>query len=90
MSEPERVEDECWCDHCNRLARRVDLRMDKGGALRCPHCGESLIERDADPTALPQEDAPKAPWHFKVLLVGTVIYLIYRLIWFILWVSHRA
>lgn len=36
-------------------------------------------------------DAPlKAPWHFKVLLVGTAGYLVYRLIWFIFWLTGHA
>lgn len=38
-----------------------------------------------------QSDAPvRAPWHFKVLLVGTAGYLVYRLIWFIFWLSGHA
>lgn len=37
-----------------------------------------------------EEGAPPAPWHFKVLLVGTAGYLIYRLIWFIFWLTGHA
>jgi hypothetical protein len=37
-----------------------------------------------------EEGPPPAPWHFKVLLVGTVGYLIYRLIWFIFWLAGHA
>ncbi len=33
---------------------------------------------------------PPAPWHFKVLLVGTVLYLVYRFIWFIFWLTGHA
>lgn len=36
------------------------------------------------------EEALKAPWHFKVLLIGTVLYLIYRLIWFIFWLTGHG
>jgi hypothetical protein len=36
------------------------------------------------------EDRPPVPWHFKVLLVGTVLYLIYRLIWFVFWLTGHA
>ena len=36
------------------------------------------------------EDPPPAPWHFKVLLVGTVGYLIYRFIWFIFWLTGHS
>ncbi|HWD24994.1 MAG TPA: hypothetical protein VG368_05990 [Acidimicrobiales bacterium] len=35
------------------------------------------------------EEPIKAPWHFKLLLLGTVGYLIYRLIWFIEWIRRR-
>jgi hypothetical protein len=42
-------------------------------------------------TGLDDADAPpKAPWHFKVLLVGTAGYLVYRLIWFIFWLTGHA
>ncbi len=36
------------------------------------------------------EEEIKAPWHFKVLVVGTVGYLIYRLIWLIFWLTGHA
>jgi hypothetical protein len=32
----------------------------------------------------------KAPWHFKVLVVGTVVYLGYRLYQGIGWLIHHA
>lgn len=35
------------------------------------------------------EEHPRAPWHFKVLLVGTVIYLGYRLYQGISWLAHH-
>jgi hypothetical protein len=34
--------------------------------------------------------AVKAPWHFKVLVVGTVVYLGYRLYQGIGWLIHHA
>ena len=37
-----------------------------------------------------EEGPPPAPWHFKVLLVGTVGYLIYRLVWFVFWLTGHA
>lgn len=36
------------------------------------------------------EEAIKAPWHFKILLVGTVGYLLYRLVWLIFWLTGHA
>ncbi len=40
--------------------------------------------------AVVEEGPPPAPWHFKVLLVGTVLYLIYRLVWFVFWLTGHA
>jgi hypothetical protein len=49
----------------------------------CPECGKH-VEQSATSAAL--ADREKAPWHFKVILVITVIYLTYRLIQLIMWV----
>jgi hypothetical protein len=48
-----------------------------------PH-GEFDDEHDED------DEHPNAPWHFKLLLLGTVGYLIYRFIWFIAWCTGHA
>lgn len=37
-----------------------------------------------------EDEHVKAPWHFKVLAVGTVGYLIYRFVWFIFWLAGHA
>jgi hypothetical protein len=85
-----------WCDNCNRLISATAVVTDDDGQEHCPRCAEVLgAEPSADAGAAGEPDGkeegpPKAPWHFKVLLVATVIYLIYRLIWFIFWLSHHA
>ncbi len=54
---------------------------------RCPTCGTVLeLEDGADRPVAPV----KAPWHFKVLVVGTVVYLGYRLYQGIGWLIHHA
>jgi hypothetical protein len=54
---------------------------------RCPACG-SHVEPDRDGE---EEEPPvKSPWHFKVLVVGTVVYLGYRLYQGIGWLIHHA
>lgn len=54
---------------------------------RCPTCGTVLAP--APPTS--EEAVPvKAPWHFKVLVVGTVVYLGYRLYQGIGWLIHHT
>lgn len=82
-----------WCEHCNRLIDASAVVLDEDGKEHCPSCTE-LVGKDAttsdDEESDDEEGFPKPPWHFKVLLMATVIYLIYRLIWFIFWISHHA
>jgi hypothetical protein len=74
-----------WCEACERPVE-ADAGRDGVGNLICPNCGSVVV-----PTGDDEEDEPpKAPWHFKVLLVGTVGYLVYRVIWFIGWLHHHA
>ena len=54
---------------------------------RCPTCG-TVLEVEDD--AREEEAHVKAPWHFKVLVVGTVVYLGYRLYQGIGWLIHHA
>jgi hypothetical protein len=69
-------------EHCPKCAEYLDEDVSTGDA------GEDLDDENRDDED--EEGAPKPPWHFKVLLIATVIYLIYRLIWFIFWISHHA
>lgn len=36
-----------------------------------------------------EPDHPRAPWHFKLLLVALVLYLGYRAIQGVVWVVHH-
>jgi hypothetical protein len=56
---------------------------------RCPACGSALASAGA-PEEEEEEIHPKAPWHFKVLVVGSVIYLGYRLYQGIGWLIHHG
>ena len=51
----------------------------------CPECGRS-VEAPKSGTAVAERD--KAPWHFKLILAITVIYLTWRFIQLIMWVVH--
>ena len=80
-----------WCNHCNRLVEADAVVVDRSGVRRCPLCRNPLstaLVPHGDGSG-PDEEVPRAPWHFKVLLFGTIGYLIYRLIWFIQWIGHR-
>lgn len=50
----------------------------------------SLDEERSRNVDAAEEEAPAAPWHFKILVVGTIGYLIYRVIWFGFWLTHHA
>jgi len=62
-----------WCDSCDRLVERSDLVEG-----RCPTC-DSLLEGI--------ERGP-LPWRFRLMIGATVIYLIWRLVQLISWLSH--
>jgi hypothetical protein len=62
-----------WCDDCNRFWNPPS--MGKGG--ECPSCGRVL--------APPR----RAPWHFKILLVGITVYLGYRGYQLVVWLTHH-
>lgn len=86
-----------WCDHCSRLIGADAIVVDDDGREHCPRCAEFLGEdapsgdaEEGENEEDEEDGPPKPPWHFKVLLIATVIYLIYRLIWFIFWISHHA
>ena len=41
----------------------------------CPSCGRVLV----DPSAA-DADAPRAPWHFKLLVLALALYLAWRFV----------
>lgn len=73
-----------WCEGCARFLSPNTLRSDGS----CPSCETKV----ADPPAPSEEgnttpdlpasavDVPKAPWHFKLLVIATVIYLGWRFV----------
>jgi hypothetical protein len=93
-----------WCEKCGHDVGQDELvsepfnsskaasgleNPDDGQAgrpERCPACGTALVEGEASD----EETHPKAPWHFKVLVVGSVGYLGYRLYQGIGWLIHHA
>ncbi len=74
-----------WCETCSRFLNPNTLEPDGS----CPTCGRVVAEPPAvgdDGTVV--EDRPKAPWHFKLLLVFVVIYLGWRFIQIGGWLVH--
>lgn len=68
------------CDTCDRFYNPNSLDADGS----CPTCGRSLAEPASGGTA-----APGAPWHFKLLLGATVLYLGFRFVQGVAWVGHH-
>ena len=67
-----------WCDECDRFVTPTSL----GEAQECPRCG-TVVE-------LPEGGEDVAvPWHFKLLLVATVLYLGWRAVQGIAWVVAK-
>lgn len=63
-----------WCDDCSRFFNPNSM----GERGDCPSCGRIL--------AAP----PRAPWHFKLLVVATVVYLGWRAWQGVVWVVERV
>ena len=66
-----------WCETCNRFLNPNTLERDG----TCPTCGRVVVE----PTSASAARA-KAPWHFKLLVAATVLYLGWRVVQMIGWV----
>lgn len=73
-----------WCETCDRFYNPNTLQADGS----CRTCGRPVApaERTVRTEA---EGRPKAPWHFKLLVAATVIYLAYRLVQGVIWVAGR-
>ena len=61
-----------WCEDCSRFFNPTSM----GAGGECPSCGRKIAE------------PAKAPWHFKLLLFLTAIYLAWRLVQGITWLAH--
>lgn len=63
-----------WCEACSQFHDRDAL--EEGG--KCPGCGEVLVA------------TRRVPWHFKLLIVATCLYLCYRIFQGVMWLSHHV
>jgi hypothetical protein len=61
-----------WCDDCSRFWNPSTLT--DGGA--CPTCGRVVAGPVGD--GGDDDEELKAPWHFKLLVALTVLYLAWR------------
>ena len=63
-----------WCDDCEKYW--APSAMTPEGT--CPTCGAPLDAPDHGHGEDGEEVDEKAPWHFKLLVVLLVAYLVYR------------
>jgi hypothetical protein len=59
-----------WCDDCARFWSPNTLTAQG----ECPTCGRQVAEPGTDDLDI------KAPWHFKLLVVSFVVYLVWRIL----------
>lgn len=80
-----------FCEPCDRHLTPTSLGPDGS----CPSCGGVLPPMAAgrhltlDHRLDGDGEAPRAPWHFKVLLVGLTGYLAWRGVQGVEWLAHR-
>ena len=60
-----------WCEDCAKYWAPATMTPDG----RCPTCGGEL---DAPPQREENQAIEKAPWHFKLMIVALVVYLVWR------------
>jgi len=72
--------------HCNKFLTPSTVRPD----ATCPKCG-SVVEKGLIPgmTRPADEERVGVPWHLKLLLIASVIYLSFRFFQIIDWLVHR-
>jgi hypothetical protein len=69
-----------WCDSCSRFYNPNTLRPDGS----CPTC-ERVVVDDGAAGAVREQTTTKAPWHFKLLVAATVIYIAWRIVQMVGW-----
>ncbi len=62
-----------WCETCAKF--QDDDRIPRNG--HCPVCDTPIVK------------PKKAPWHFKLLVVATAIYLVYRIVQLSVYLYHH-
>ena len=62
-----------WCETCSRFWTQPSMNPDGS----CPTCGVVLAEPAAQ---------PKAPWHFKLMVLALCVYLAWRLVQVVVWI----
>lgn len=82
-----------WCEECSRFL--TPTSMGEGG--ECPSCGrvvtapagaaDGVLDEPAEGPEVPE--APEVPWHFKLLVLATILYLGYRAVQGVAWIVGK-
>ncbi|NND75266.1 MAG: hypothetical protein HKN44_09695 [Ilumatobacter sp.] len=62
-----------WCEPCAKYWTPNSTNDDG----TCPRCGEQLYAPDDGSEYIDDE---QAPWHFKLMVVALIVYLVWRFI----------
>lgn len=77
-----------WCEDCDRFYAQPTLTSDghcpQGHLVADPGAPVGFRQSDAPPRV--EEPEPKVPWHFWLLLVGVIGYLLWRFIQLLGWI----
>lgn len=73
-----------WCETCDRFYNPNTLEADG----TCPTCGRQ-VAAPVEAVSSEEPSSSGAPWHFKLLIAVTAVYLSYRLFQGIVWVGHH-
>lgn len=76
-----------WCEECSRFL--TPTSMGEGG--ECPSCGRVIVtaEDESADTGHDMDEQPEVPWHFKLLVLATILYLLYRAVQGVVWLAGR-
>jgi hypothetical protein len=72
-----------WCDNCDAYQAPNALKDDG----TCPTCAGPVDTADMK---VKKKRSGRAPWHFWLMVIVLVVYLGYRLIQGIIWVSGHV
>lgn len=75
-----------WCETCDRFYNPNTLQADG----TCPTCGR-LVASPQRPLAADSAEGTGSgtPWHFKLLVAATVLYLTWRLLQGVFWLADQ-
>ena len=70
-----------WCEPCERFFNPSTLNADG----TCPVCGVAVEEAEGAAVEGSGEEEYRAPWHFRLMVVATVVYVGWRIVQLVGW-----